>query len=180
MGRSKTRLFAWSTITAKFVNWSMATPKVGDPGMPSVCRVLKGLESVSTMETVLLAELDVRIAPVCELTAREVGLIPTLTELCPPSGLNSKIALVPLELAKKTPGFVVFVATAGSKTIPVGVLETKPEETVVLRAGGLTPISTTSKAPEGAEPLLNATEVTTAMPWLLMPRSGSMATAMGC
>src|SRR5207245_2472708 len=52
MGKSKTRLFAWSTITAKFVNWSMATPKVGDPGKPSVWRVLKGLESVSTMDGV--------------------------------------------------------------------------------------------------------------------------------
>src|SRR5260370_34823493 len=163
MGKRKTRLFAWSTITAKFVNWSMATPKVGESGNPRVWRVLKGLEIVSPTETVLLAELDVSIAPVCGLIAREVGLMPTLTELSPPSGLNSKIAFVPLELAKNTPGFPP-VATAGSKTMPVAELETKPEGIMVLRAGVARPISTTARAPVGAEPLLNWTAVTTAMP----------------
>ena len=87
-------------MTAKFVNWSIATPKVGEPGIPRVWCVLKGLEIVSTMETVLLPKLDVRIAPVCGLIARDVGLMPTLTELPPPvSGLNCVIEFVPLELA---------------------------------------------------------------------------------
>lgn len=149
-------MFAWSTMTAKFVNWSMATPNVGEPGIPRVWCVLKGLEMVSTIEMVLLAELAVSIAPVCGLMAREVGLMPTLTEVPPPpgSGLNSVIAFVPLELAKNTPGLVVVVATAGSKTIPVGMLETKPEENVVgLRAGVAVPISTTDREPVGAVPL---------------------------
>src|SRR5690348_16082626 len=75
MGKSKTRMLAWSTITARFVNWSTATPKVADPGKPSVWSVLNGFESVSTMDIVLLAELDVRIAPVCGFTASEVGLM---------------------------------------------------------------------------------------------------------
>src|SRR5690349_17512548 len=98
------------------------------------------------METVLLAELAVSIAPVCGLTAREVGLTPTLTELPPPaSGLNSVMEFVPLELAKNTPGFVVLVTTAGSNTTPVGVLETKPEEIVVLRAGTAVVTNTTNQ-----------------------------------
>src|SRR5215472_18762662 len=118
-------------MTAKFVNWSIATPNVGEPGIPRVWRVLKGLETVSTIEMVLLAELAVSIAPVCELIAREVGLTPTPTELPPPvSGLNSVMVFVPLELAKKTPGFVVLVTTEGSKMIPVGMLDTKPDEMV--------------------------------------------------
>ena len=152
-------------MTAKFVNWSMATPNVGEPGKPSVCSVRKGFESVSTIEIVLLAELEVRIAPVCGFTAREVGLMPTLTELPPPlSGLNWVMVFVPLELAKKTPGLVVPVATAGSKTMPVGVPETKPEEIVVLRVGVVVPISTTARLPVGAEPALSETDVTTAIP----------------
>ena len=47
----------------------MATPNVAEPGMPKVWRVLKGFESVSTIEIVLLAELEVRIAPVCGFSA---------------------------------------------------------------------------------------------------------------
>src|SRR5207253_3438175 len=94
MGKSKTRMFAWSTMTAKFVNSSMATPNVGEPGIPKVCCVLKGFEMLSTIEIVLLAELEVRIAPVWGLMAREVGLMPTLTELPPPvSGLNCTMVL---------------------------------------------------------------------------------------
>src|SRR5215831_2033347 len=143
-------------MTAKFVNWSMATPNVGEPGIPRVCRVLKGLETVSTIEIVLLAEFAVSIAPVCGLIAREVGLTPTLTGICwPESGLNVVMEFVPLELAKKTPGFVVPVTTAGSKTMPVGMLETKPDEDMVLRAGVAVPISTTARAPVGARPLLS-------------------------
>src|SRR5438034_11678788 len=80
MGKSKTRMFAWSTMTAKFVNSSMATPNVGEPGIPKVCCVLKGFEMLSTIEIVLLAELEVRIAPVWGLMAREVGLMPTRSE----------------------------------------------------------------------------------------------------
>src|SRR6266566_3180639 len=96
----------------------MATPNVGEPGRPRVCCVLKGFEMLSTIEIVLLAELEVRIAPVWGLMAREVGLMPTLTELPPPvSGLNCTMVFVPLELAKTT---------------PVGGLETRPEAQVVL------------------------------------------------
>src|SRR5215831_5388553 len=106
----------------------MATPNVGEPGIPRVWCVLNGLETVSTMEAVLLPKLDVRIAPVCGLIAREVGLMPTVTELPPPeSGLNSVIVFVLLEFVKNAPGCVVVVATAGSKTRPVAVPETKPE-----------------------------------------------------
>ena len=63
--------------------------------------------------------------------------------------------------------------------MPVGVLETKPEEIVLLRTGVAKPISTTSSEPVGPRPLLKVTAVTTAMPWLFVPRSGSMATAIG-
>ena len=152
-------------MTAKFVNWSMATPNVGEPVMPRVWCVLKGLAMVSTIEMVLLAELAVSMAPVCGLIAREVGLTPTLTELPPPlSGLYSVMAFVPLELAKNTPLFVVLVATAGSKTMPVGMLETKPGETVVSMFGGALSISIGVKEPLGAEALLNWIEATTARP----------------
>src|SRR5215467_1117465 len=129
MGNSKTRMLAWSTMTAKFVNWSIATPNVGEPGIPRVWCVLKGLETVSTIEMVLLAELVVRSAPVWGLMAREVGLTPTPVELPPtPPGMNSVMVFVPLELAKKAPGLVVELVfdklAAGSNTMPVGVLET--------------------------------------------------------
>ena len=68
--------------------------------MPKVWRVLKGFESVSTIEIVLLAELEVRIAPVCGFSASEVGLMPTLTEPPPPvSGLKAVMTFEPLELA---------------------------------------------------------------------------------
>ena len=134
----------------------MATPNVGEPGMPKVWCVLKGNESVSTMEMVLLAELDVRSAPVCGLIAKEVGLTPTLTEPPPPSGTNSVMEFVPLELAKNAPRLVVVVlTTAGSKTMPVGVLATKPQAIVLLSAGIAVPISTTSRAHAGAVPLLS-------------------------
>ena len=76
--------------------------------------------------------------------------MPTVTELPPPvSGLNCVMVFVPLELAKKVPGFAVPVVTVGSKTMPVGVLETKPEEVVVLRTGVAKPISTTAREPVG-------------------------------
>src|SRR5204863_5388734 len=100
MANNKRRLFAWSTITAKFVNWSIATPNWGEPGIPSVCRVLNGLETVSTIDADWPPKFDVRTAPVWGFTAKAVGLIPTLTPETPLlSGLNVVIRLEPLELA---------------------------------------------------------------------------------
>src|SRR5260370_18320171 len=131
--------------------------------MPKVCRVLKGLESVSTIEIVLLPELDVRIAPVCGFSPSEVGFIPTLAELPPPvSGLKAVITFEPLELAKNSPLFGVRVTTAGSNTMPVGVAVTEPGGMVVLRAGVWRPISPTASAPNGDEPRTKWTQVNTA------------------
>src|SRR5215467_3501417 len=78
------------------------------------------------------------------------------------------------------PGFAVPVATVGSNTMPVDGAMTAPAGMVVLSVGVAAPISATAKAPEGGAPGIIRSEVTTAMPWLLVPRSGSMATAVGC
>ncbi len=78
----------------------MATPNCGDPPRPKVLRVLKGFEMVSMIETVWLAELMVRMPPVCGLMAREVGLIQTWTaEVAPVSGLKVLTTLPPLDVA---------------------------------------------------------------------------------
>src|SRR5260221_5380613 len=100
IGKISTRLLAWSTITARLVNWSMATPNCGDPPRPKVLRVLNGLEMVSMIETVWLAELMVRMAPGCGLMASAVGVIPTWTlEVAPVSGLKVLTTLPPLDVA---------------------------------------------------------------------------------
>jgi hypothetical protein len=99
IGKISSRLLAESTITARLVKGSMATPNWVDPGNPKVSRVLIGLESVSTMEIEFPKVFEVKIAPVCGLMASEVGLIPTLTEVAPPvSGLNEEMTFEPLEL----------------------------------------------------------------------------------
>src|SRR6266852_2552886 len=99
IGNSSTRLLAWSTMTARLVNWSMATPNCADPGRPSVCRVFIGFDSESTMDTDFPAKLAVTIAPVCGFTAKAVGLMPTDAWFREPeSGLNDEITLAPLEL----------------------------------------------------------------------------------
>src|SRR5207248_7393221 len=67
--------------------------------------------------------------------------------------------------------------TDGSKTIPVGVNVT-PAPTDVLFAGDVEPMSTASSTPVG-ELLVSASAVTTAKPLLFVPRSGSIAMAMG-
>src|SRR5260221_8363734 len=100
IGKISTRLLAWSTITARLVNWSMATPNCGEPPRPKVLRVLKGFEMVSMIETVWLAELIVKMPPVCGLMASEVGLIPTWTvEVTPVSGLKVLTTLPALDVA---------------------------------------------------------------------------------
>lgn len=77
----------------------MATANCGEPLIPNDARVLNGLASVSTMEMLLPAELEVKIAPVCGLMASDVGLMPTLTLEDPPvSGLNAEMILLPLEV----------------------------------------------------------------------------------
>src|SRR5579862_281565 len=67
----------------------------------------------------------------------------------------------------------------GSKTIPVGVAVTLPTVAEVLFAGTVPPRSTSSRTPRGDPPARSCSAVTTANPRLLVPRSGSMATAMG-
>src|SRR2546430_1958868 len=124
-------------MTAKSVNWSMATPNVGEPGMPRVWCVLKGLEIVSTIEMVLLAELDVSMAPVCGLIAREVGLTPTLVAVrvvggVVPEGGKSSARLIMLMVFE--PVFVTMAA-------PVASLMATPVE--------LVPVVT---SPQGFEP----------------------------
>ena len=56
---------------------------------------------------------------------------------------------------------------------------TVPVWTVALFTGLAPPISMASKTPVGAEPLTSSSAVTTAKPRLLVPRSGSMAIAIG-
>ena len=63
--------------------------------------------------------------------------------------------------------------------MPVGVTWLDDNVTEVLLLGGDTPRSTTSKLPSGGEEPCKSSEVTTASPRLFVPRSGSMATAMG-
>src|SRR5439155_13136042 len=69
--------------------------------------------------------------------------------------------------------------TDGLNTMPVGVAVTVPTAAVVLLVGVAPPISRASRTPIGAEPLTNCVAVTTARPRLFVPRSGSMAIAMG-
>ena len=86
-------------MTARFVNWSMATPNCGDPSSPKLLLVLNGFEMVSMMEMVWLAELTVTMPPVWGLIASEVGLMPTRTAVVEPlSGLKVETMLPPLEV----------------------------------------------------------------------------------
>src|SRR5438034_10357384 len=63
--------------------------------------------------------------------------------------------------------------------MPVGVAERKEAVADADLAGVAAPMSTPSKAPCGLEAPLTWRQVTTARPRPLVPRSGSMATAMG-
>ena len=54
-----------------------------------------------------------------------------------------------------------------------------PVAALVLFAGVALPISIASRTPIGAEPLMSCKAVTTARPRLFVPRSGSIATAIG-
>src|ERR1700680_4471 len=93
-------------MTARFVNWSMATPNSGEAGRPGVCPVFMGFENELTMEyatppiveavreaageepdkrarliseTVLEPKLATIAAPVASLMATPTGLVPTVT-----------------------------------------------------------------------------------------------------
>src|SRR5436190_11442665 len=63
--------------------------------------------------------------------------------------------------------------------MPVGVAERNEAVAVADLTGVVAPMSTPSKAPCGLEAPLTWRQVTTARPRPLVPRSGSMATAMG-
>jgi hypothetical protein len=54
-----------------------------------------------------------------------------------------------------------------------------PVTALVLFAGVAPPISMASRTPVGSDPLMSSSAVTTAKPWLFVPRSGSIAIAMG-
>src|SRR5229473_1823315 len=77
------------------------------------------------------------------------------------------------------PEFVVPVTTLGSKTIPVGVAERKEVDAELDLIGVVAPMSTPFRAPNGEDPPLRVKQVTTASPRPFVPRSGSIATAMG-
>src|SRR5580704_12426398 len=63
--------------------------------------------------------------------------------------------------------------------MPVGAAVMLPGTPVMLFTGVAAPMSTESSAPCGCEPLTSCSAVTTARPILLLPRSGSIATASG-
>src|SRR6266853_1961152 len=63
--------------------------------------------------------------------------------------------------------------------MPVGVEERKEADADTDLAGAVEPISTPSRAPSGLEAPLTWRQVTTARPRPLVPRSGSIAKAMG-
>src|SRR5438132_8489937 len=63
--------------------------------------------------------------------------------------------------------------------MPVGVEERNEVEAEAERIGVVEPMSTPSRAPSGLEAPLTWRQVTTARPRPLVPRSGSIATAMG-
>src|SRR5438445_7893134 len=63
--------------------------------------------------------------------------------------------------------------------MPVGVAERKEAVADADLTGVAAPMSTPSKAPSGLEAPLTWRQVTTARPRPLVPRSGSIATAMG-
>src|SRR5215471_21226048 len=63
--------------------------------------------------------------------------------------------------------------------MPVGVAVTLPIAAVVLFAGVAIPMSTESSTPLGKAALFNRNAVTTARPRLFVPRSWSMAIAIG-
>ncbi len=150
----------------------MAAANCDEPPIPRVSLVLNVCES--TMEIVLLSALTVRMVLVRKLYAKRRWIDAHLDALRMPViriECGDEIALT--RRGVKTPCRRIKYNARGRRLYARRVSEV---ESLI---GGDVPMSTTSSPPNGDDAPFKISEVTTANPRLFVPRSGSMATAMG-
>ncbi len=166
-------------MAARFVNWSMATPNCAEPGRPmvsTVSRARSGIDERSRFSGKVCGEDRAGL----RIDGQSGGVdADVYGDGAPDIRIEGRDYVAAAGTCIENPLFAVPVITVGSNTIPVVGAVTLPVAAVVLRTGVLAPMSMAPNAPCGAEPLSSSSYVTTARPWLLVPRSGSIATAVG-